>query len=425
MQQRAAACGIARPSGGDARAGAAVAGVLPAAVAGRLAGQPGRDPAGHAGGDAAGAARRGVAPAVALAAAAALTALIALLQWLADLARRGLACAGSAALGRGLPACSLPRLGLLPLPWRCALLALPLVLPLLWPAVARPPEGRFELVVARRRAGHGGAGAHAHAQLLLYDAGPRVRARERCRPARRSCRCCAPAASAASTGWCSATATPTTSAAPSRCVRRCRSAAGTARSRPRTRCARPLHGTSAARPASAGRGTACEFEFLHPRPADLRARDQAQRDLVRAARDRRRRAQRAAHRRHRARHRRRRWSRALAPRCAATCCWCRTTAADLVDAMPSRCGAAARGAWSRPATATASAIRRRRCWRATATRHHGGRQRPLRRLDMARQALSSAPATRAAALLASRRAIGPLGRGTKLLPLPTQEKGRP
>ena len=37
--------------------------------------------------------------------------------------------------------------GLLPLPWRARMLAVPLALPLLWPAVERPPAGQFELTV--------------------------------------------------------------------------------------------------------------------------------------------------------------------------------------------------------------------------------------------------------------------------------------
>jgi competence protein ComEC len=61
--------------------------------------------------------------------------------------------------------------GLLPLPWRLRLLALPLVLPLLWPAVVRPPEGRFELVVLD--VGQGTAVlVRTRSRLLVYDSGP-------------------------------------------------------------------------------------------------------------------------------------------------------------------------------------------------------------------------------------------------------------
>ncbi|MFO1340641.1 MAG: DNA internalization-related competence protein ComEC/Rec2 [Burkholderiaceae bacterium] len=60
----------------------------------------------------------------------------------------------------------------LPLPWRARLAGLPLLLPLLWPAVPRPAPGHFELLAADvgqgsailvRTAGH----------LLLHDTGPR------------------------------------------------------------------------------------------------------------------------------------------------------------------------------------------------------------------------------------------------------------
>ena len=75
-------------------------------------------------------------------------------------------------------------LGLLPLPWKLRLLAIPLALPLAWPAVRVPSEGRFELVV--------------------LDVGQRtavlVRTRSRPTPASASwCRCCAPVVSGRST----------------------------------------------------------------------------------------------------------------------------------------------------------------------------------------------------------------------------------
>jgi len=62
-------------------------------------------------------------------------------------------------------------LGLLPLPWRLRLLALPLAVPLLWPAVPRPLPGQFELVVLD--VGQGSAVLLRTAKrLLLYDSGP-------------------------------------------------------------------------------------------------------------------------------------------------------------------------------------------------------------------------------------------------------------
>ena len=62
-------------------------------------------------------------------------------------------------------------LAVLPLPWRLRVLALPLMLPLLAPAVARPPQGRFELVAAD--IGQGTAVLLRTAKhLLVYDTGP-------------------------------------------------------------------------------------------------------------------------------------------------------------------------------------------------------------------------------------------------------------
>jgi competence protein ComEC len=62
-------------------------------------------------------------------------------------------------------------LGLLPLPWRLRWLALPLVLPLLWPAVQRPAHGHFEMVAAD--VGQGSAVlVRTHDHLLVYDTGP-------------------------------------------------------------------------------------------------------------------------------------------------------------------------------------------------------------------------------------------------------------
>jgi competence protein ComEC len=61
---------------------------------------------------------------------------------------------------------------MLPLPWRARLLGLPMLLPLVWPFVARPAPGRFELVAAD--VGQGTAVlVRTHAHLLLFDTGPR------------------------------------------------------------------------------------------------------------------------------------------------------------------------------------------------------------------------------------------------------------
>jgi competence protein ComEC len=59
----------------------------------------------------------------------------------------------------------------LPLPWRLRALGLPMLLPLLVPAVQQPPEGSFELVAAD--VGQGTAVlVRTRAHLLVYDAGP-------------------------------------------------------------------------------------------------------------------------------------------------------------------------------------------------------------------------------------------------------------
>ncbi len=59
----------------------------------------------------------------------------------------------------------------MPLPWRLRLLGVPLMLPLLFPPVPRPAEGRFELVAAD--VGQGTAVlVRTRAHLLVYDAGP-------------------------------------------------------------------------------------------------------------------------------------------------------------------------------------------------------------------------------------------------------------
>jgi competence protein ComEC len=59
----------------------------------------------------------------------------------------------------------------LPLPWRVRLLAVPLMLPLLWPAVPRPAEGTFELVAADVGQGTAVLVRTRH-HLLVYDSGP-------------------------------------------------------------------------------------------------------------------------------------------------------------------------------------------------------------------------------------------------------------
>jgi competence protein ComEC len=62
-------------------------------------------------------------------------------------------------------------LAVLPAPWAMRWLALPLVLPLLWPPVPRPAMGRFEVVVAD--IGQGTAVlVRTRGHLLVYDTGP-------------------------------------------------------------------------------------------------------------------------------------------------------------------------------------------------------------------------------------------------------------
>ncbi|HLL11351.1 MAG TPA: DNA internalization-related competence protein ComEC/Rec2 [Rubrivivax sp.] len=58
-----------------------------------------------------------------------------------------------------------------PLPWRLRVLALPLMLPMLWPPVPRPSEGQFELVAAD--VGQGTAVlVRTREHLLVFDTGP-------------------------------------------------------------------------------------------------------------------------------------------------------------------------------------------------------------------------------------------------------------
>jgi competence protein ComEC len=59
----------------------------------------------------------------------------------------------------------------MPLPWRLRMLGVPLLLPLLWPVVPRPAEGRFEVVAAD--VGQGNAVlVRTRAHLMVYDTGP-------------------------------------------------------------------------------------------------------------------------------------------------------------------------------------------------------------------------------------------------------------
>ncbi len=60
----------------------------------------------------------------------------------------------------------------LPLPWRARLAGLPMLLPLLWPAVPRPAPGHFELLAADVGQGSAILVRTAH-HLLLHDTGPR------------------------------------------------------------------------------------------------------------------------------------------------------------------------------------------------------------------------------------------------------------
>jgi competence protein ComEC len=63
----------------------------------------------------------------------------------------------------------------LPLPWRTRALAVPLAWPMLWPAVERPPEGRFDVVAAD--VGQGSAVlVRTRGHTLLYDSGARYSA---------------------------------------------------------------------------------------------------------------------------------------------------------------------------------------------------------------------------------------------------------
>ena len=97
-----------------------------------------------------------------------------LLWWLAWLARWPLASVHVAtapgwALAAGLAGGAVL---MLPLPWRVRGLGLALLPPLLWPFVARPAVGRFELVAVD--VGQGSAVLlRTHEHLLVFDTGPR------------------------------------------------------------------------------------------------------------------------------------------------------------------------------------------------------------------------------------------------------------
>ena len=104
-------------------------------------------------------------------AALALKPLLWFLGWLArwPLASVHVATAPGWALVAGLGGGALL---MLPLPWRVRALGVTMLLPLLWPFVARPAAGRFELVAAD--VGQGTAVlVRTHAHLLLFDTGPR------------------------------------------------------------------------------------------------------------------------------------------------------------------------------------------------------------------------------------------------------------
>ena len=104
-------------------------------------------------------------------AAFALRPLLWLLAWLArwPLASVHVATAPGWALAAGLAGGAVL---MLPLPWRARLLGTTMLLPLLWPFVARPAAGRFELVAAD--VGQGTAVlVRTRSHLLLFDTGPR------------------------------------------------------------------------------------------------------------------------------------------------------------------------------------------------------------------------------------------------------------
>lgn len=100
-----------------------------------------------------------------------LTPLLAWLEWLAAWPQAvwSVPVAPAWALPLGLAGAAL---AVMPLPWRVRLLGLPMLLPLLDPAVPRPETGRFELVAAD--VGQGSAVlVRTRHHLLVFDAGPK------------------------------------------------------------------------------------------------------------------------------------------------------------------------------------------------------------------------------------------------------------
>ena len=260
---------------------------------------------------------------------------------------------------------------------RCALLV---------PPRALPAEGSFDLVAAD--VGQGTAVlVRTRAHALLFDSRPAVLARERRRPARAACRCCAPRRAAHSTCSCSATATATTSAARARCSARIDGRrAARARSKTAIRCSRPARDAARCVAGQRWRWDGVDFAVLASRRRRLRARA-ASRTRCRAC--------------------------CASPAAGAACCSPATSSAsrrrrwspphgdgaaqrradraaprqqDVVDARLPRRRAAARSPSSRPATATASAIRRAEVLGALSRARHRHRRQPgVRRLAVARR----------------------------------------
>ena len=288
-----------------------------------------------------------------------------------------------AAVGRRPAGCSAALLAVLPLPWRLRVLALPLLLPLLWPPVPRPAAGPLRAGRGRRRPGHGGAGAHARAPAGVRHRAARIRPRPT--PAQRVL---LPLLRArGETPHRPAGAEP-----PRQRPRRRRRVAAGRRCRWRAVSSSLAAGhallqrgrarTGAATPASAGPGTACASRCCtRGRPTTTRPRKPNARQL-RAARAGAARTQRAADRRHRGgagsgagRAR----GAALAQRRAAGAA---PRQPHLVDGRPSStpsrrasrwCRPAYRSRFGHPAPDVRGALRR--------ARHRARAQRPLRRLD--------------------------------------------
>ncbi len=297
------------------------------------------------------------------AAAAAMAALVGAAAVADVVAGGGVERARGAGVGRGggpgrgaagAAAAAVARCGCWPCRWRCRCCGRP------WPIRC---HGRFELVALD--IGQGTAVlVRTQSKLLVYDTGPSY-SREMPTPASASwCRCCARAASAQvdllmlshrdsdHVGG----AASLHAALP---IERWSSSLA---SRPSAAGAGPRAPTLRRRPALAvGRRGVRGAASASRRP---RPRSQAERGVVRAARARRRRPQRAADRRHRGAAGGGAGLRAWAPRCAARAAgaapWQPTSSTGaFLDAVRRR------SRWCRRATATVSAIRRRRCWRAT------------------------------------------------------------